>query len=170
MNINSPNNTLYNTYNSISNNSLNYNNTIDVSKSSQDNDTKIQGEKKVLPSECKTCEERQYQDKSNDPGVSFKTAGHIDPSVSASVVASHEQEHVRNNLAKAESGLYQQKIKKGELATNERIRNNRMAFAEKGQVDDVKVIKGLGGGCDEAAVRAVKESKFTPGKKTTQTS
>ena len=35
---------------------------------------------------------------------------------------------------------------------------------EKGQVDDVKVIKGLGGGCDEAAVRAVKESKFTPGK------
>lgn len=35
---------------------------------------------------------------------------------------------------------------------------------EKGQVDDVKVIKGLGGGCDEAAVKAVKESKFTPGK------
>lgn len=35
---------------------------------------------------------------------------------------------------------------------------------EKGQVDDVKVIKGLGGGCDEAAVKAVRESKFTPGK------
>jgi len=35
---------------------------------------------------------------------------------------------------------------------------------EKGQVDDVKVIKGLGGGCDEAAVKAVRESKFSPGK------
>jgi len=35
---------------------------------------------------------------------------------------------------------------------------------EKGQVDDVKVIKGLGGGCDEAAIKAVRETKFTPGK------
>jgi len=35
---------------------------------------------------------------------------------------------------------------------------------EKGKVDDVKVIKGLGGGCDEAAIKAVKETKFTPGK------
>lgn len=35
---------------------------------------------------------------------------------------------------------------------------------EKGGVDDVKVIKGLGAGCEEAAVKAVKESKYTPGK------
>ena len=35
---------------------------------------------------------------------------------------------------------------------------------EKGKVDDVKIIKGLGGGCDEAAIKAVKESKFSPGK------
>lgn len=35
---------------------------------------------------------------------------------------------------------------------------------EKGQVNDVKVIKGLGGGCDEAAMKAIKDSKFTPGK------
>lgn len=35
---------------------------------------------------------------------------------------------------------------------------------EKGKVDDVKVIKGLGGGCDEAAIKAVKDSKFSPGK------
>ena len=33
---------------------------------------------------------------------------------------------------------------------------------ENGDVDDVKVIKGLYGGCDEAAVEAVKNSKFTP--------
>lgn len=34
---------------------------------------------------------------------------------------------------------------------------------ENGGVDDVKVIKGIGGGCDEAAVDAVKNSKFSPG-------
>lgn len=35
---------------------------------------------------------------------------------------------------------------------------------EKGKVDDVKVVRGIGGGCDEAAVDAVKKSAFTPGK------
>ncbi len=33
---------------------------------------------------------------------------------------------------------------------------------EGGDVDDVKVIKGLGGGCDEEVIDAVKESKFKP--------
>jgi protein TonB len=35
---------------------------------------------------------------------------------------------------------------------------------ENGEVDDVKVVKGLGGGCDEATVEAVKKTKFIPGK------
>lgn len=35
---------------------------------------------------------------------------------------------------------------------------------EKGGVDNVKVIRGIGAGCDEAAVKAVKETKFSPGK------
>lgn len=35
---------------------------------------------------------------------------------------------------------------------------------ERGGVDDVKVVKGIGAGCDEAACAAVKKSKFTPGK------
>jgi len=40
-----------------------------------------------------------------------------------------------------------------------------LAFVnENGGVDDVKVIKGLGGGCDEAAIKAVKNTKFKPGK------
>jgi protein TonB len=34
---------------------------------------------------------------------------------------------------------------------------------ESGDVDEVKVVKGIGGGCDEEAARAVKKSKFTPG-------
>ncbi len=35
---------------------------------------------------------------------------------------------------------------------------------ENGGVDDVKVVKGIGAGCDEAAIDAVKKSKFNPGK------
>ena len=35
---------------------------------------------------------------------------------------------------------------------------------ENGDVDDVKVVKGIGGGCDEATIEAVKKTKFTPGK------
>ena len=36
---------------------------------------------------------------------------------------------------------------------------------EKGQVENPKVIRGIGGGCDEAALKAVKEyAKFKPGR------
>jgi protein TonB len=35
---------------------------------------------------------------------------------------------------------------------------------EKGNVTDVNVVKGIGGGCDEAASEAVKSTKFEPGK------
>lgn len=35
---------------------------------------------------------------------------------------------------------------------------------ENGGVDDVKVLKGIGAGCDEAAVKGIKSLKFTPGK------
>ncbi|MBI1938123.1 MAG: energy transducer TonB [Ignavibacteriales bacterium] len=36
---------------------------------------------------------------------------------------------------------------------------------ENGGVDDVKIIKGLGGGCNEEVERVVKISKFKPGMK-----
>lgn len=51
--------------------------------------------------ECQTCKERKYQDGSDDPGVSFKTAAHIDPGQAAAVVRGHEQEHVMREQAKA---------------------------------------------------------------------
>ncbi len=35
---------------------------------------------------------------------------------------------------------------------------------EKGGVDDVKVIKGIGAGCNEAAIDGIKSVKFSPGK------
>lgn len=52
--------------------------------------------------ECPTCAQRKYQDGSDDPGVSFKTAGHIDPDQARAVVSGHEQEHVVRERAKAD--------------------------------------------------------------------
>ena len=51
--------------------------------------------------ECETCKNRRYQDGSDDPGVSFKTAGKIDANNAAATVRSHEQEHVGRERAKA---------------------------------------------------------------------
>lgn len=51
--------------------------------------------------ECQTCKNRKYQDGSDDVGVSFKAPGHISPESAASVVLSHEQEHV--NIAQNEA-------------------------------------------------------------------
>lgn len=52
--------------------------------------------------ECQTCKNRRYQDGSDDPGVSFKTASKIAPEAAASVVRGHEMEHVYRNRAEAE--------------------------------------------------------------------
>lgn len=65
---------------------------------------KIYGEKqlkKIGMIECETCADRSYIDGSDDPGVSFKSPGKIDPDVSASTVMAHELEHVRNERADA---------------------------------------------------------------------
>ena len=40
----------------------------------------------------------------------------------------------------------------------------RVFLDKKGNVVDAKIEKGIGGGCDEAALNAVKETKFYPGK------
>jgi len=50
---------------------------------------------------CHTCENRKYVDRSNDASVSFQTPTGISPNMAAAAVASHEQEHVRNEQARA---------------------------------------------------------------------
>ncbi len=51
---------------------------------------------------CETCENRKYQDGSNDPGVSFKNASKVSPEMAESAVRAHEQEHVSHNRAQAQ--------------------------------------------------------------------
>lgn len=58
--------------------------------------------KKMGLLDCQTCEGRKYQDGSNDPGVSYKSATRISPDEAAAKVRAHEQEHVVRNQAKAE--------------------------------------------------------------------
>ncbi len=50
---------------------------------------------------CQTCEERKYQDGSDDAGVSYQTPTHIDPEQAPAAVRGHEQEHVVREQAKA---------------------------------------------------------------------
>lgn len=52
--------------------------------------------------ECQTCKNRKYQDGSDDPGVSFKTATRLSPEKAAAAVRGHEMEHVTREQAKAE--------------------------------------------------------------------
>lgn len=54
------------------------------------------------PHKCQTCAKRKYQDRSDDPGVSFQAPTHISPEAAPSAVAAHEREHVTRNQAEAE--------------------------------------------------------------------
>ncbi len=56
--------------------------------------------RKSSPAECETCQNRKYQDGS-DEMVSFKAAAHISPESSGTRVRAHEQEHVSNAYKKA---------------------------------------------------------------------
>lgn len=52
--------------------------------------------------ECQTCKNRKYQDESDDPGVSFKSASKVSKGAAGAAVRGHEQEHVVRERAKAE--------------------------------------------------------------------
>ncbi len=57
-------------------------------------------------------------------------------------------------------------IKYPEVAKRNNITGKVYVLAhinENGVAEVVKVVKGIGGGCDEAAVEAVRNAKYTPG-------
>ncbi len=61
----------------------------------------------------------------------------------------------------------QQKIVYPEIAKRAGVEGKVYVLAfvdENGDVRDAKIIKGIGAGCDEAALEAVKKTKFKPGK------
>ena len=63
-------------------------------------------------------------------------------------------------------GELSKKIKYPSVAKQTNIEGKVYAMAyvdEKGNVDKVKIIKGLGAGCDEEVVRVLETSKFKPG-------
>lgn len=61
--------------------------------------TKAAG-RKSSPAECETCDNRKYQDGS-DEMVSYKAPTRISPERAASAVRAHEQEHVNNAYSDA---------------------------------------------------------------------
>ena len=73
----------------------------DSLKMGQEEDSKSPQET-MEESECQTCKNRKYQDGSDDPGVSFKTATSVAPEQAAAAVRGHEQEHVVREQAKAQ--------------------------------------------------------------------
>ena len=59
-------------------------------------------QKAIEDGQCETCEERKYQDGSDDMGVSFQSPTRVDPDLAASAVRGHENEHVVREQAKAQ--------------------------------------------------------------------
>lgn len=51
---------------------------------------------------CETCENRRYQDDSDDSSVSFQTPTKLTPQQAAMAVPAHEGEHVHNEQARAD--------------------------------------------------------------------
>jgi protein TonB len=59
------------------------------------------------------------------------------------------------------------KIVYPEIARNNSIEGKvylLVYISESGNVDDIKIVKGIGGGCDKAAEDAIRKTKFIPGK------
>lgn len=64
-------------------------------------------------------------------------------------------------------GAIVKKIKYPEIARQANLQGKVYILAfidEKGNCTSAKVVKGIGGGCDEAACNAIKATKFKPGK------
>jgi protein TonB len=75
---------------------------------------------------------------------------------------------VVENMPVLKGGLgdLQRRVKYPEMARRAGIEGRvtvQFIVNENGDVENPRVIRGIGGGCDEAALEAVKQAKFTPG-------
>lgn len=75
---------------------------------------------------------------------------------------------VVETMPELEGGLaaLQKKIQYPELAQKANIQGRvyvQFIINEQGKVEDPVVLRGIGGGCDEEALRVIKQAEFTPG-------
>ncbi|MFA5668298.1 MAG: energy transducer TonB [Balneolaceae bacterium] len=75
---------------------------------------------------------------------------------------------VVENMPELKGGLagLQKKVRYPEMATRAGIEGRvtiQFIVNEKGEVENPRVIRGIGGGCDEEALKAVMQAKFKPG-------
>lgn len=98
--------------------------------------------------ECQTCKNRRYRDQSDDSGVSFQTASHIDPSAAYSAVRSHENEHVARNRTQAEQH--------GQKISYQTVTINRAICPECGR-------SYVSGGVTHTVTKADNSAKYTVG-------
>ncbi len=102
MSVQGLNNSFYNAYNAYgfsSQSKTTQNTSVDVSNIKTDELKK--SNQLEAPKECETCKNRRYQDRSDDPTVSFQSAQSIPTGMAYGIVASHENEHVRNEQTRA---------------------------------------------------------------------
>lgn len=115
----------------------------------KENDEKAADIKRRFDSfECQTCKNRRYQDQSDDSGVSFQTASHIDPSAAYSAVRSHENEHVARNKTQAEQH--------GQKIAYQTVTINRAICPECGR-------SYVSGGVTHTVTKADNSAKYTVG-------
>lgn len=115
----------------------------------KENDQKTADMKRRFDSfECQTCKNRRYQDQSDDSGVSFQTASHIDPSAAYSAVRSHENEHVARNKTQAEQH--------GQKIAYQTVTINRAICPECGR-------SYVSGGVTHTVTKADNSAKYTVG-------
>ncbi len=98
---------------------------------------------------CETCENRKYQDGSDDPGVSFKMASHISPEGAEAAVRGHENEHVMRNQAKA--------AREGKEIVYQSVRIKKAICPECGR-------SYVAGGVTETVTRTRPKNRYDTGK------
>lgn len=109
-----------------------------------------------------------------DAELNFRSDGHLPPPPKQQDEAMDEEEPEEDFFIAVEQmpeliggmqGL-QQKIHYPELAQRAHIEGRvyvQFIVTEKGEVEDPVVLRGIGGGCDEEALRVIREAKFKPG-------
>ncbi len=106
-----------------------------------------------------------------DAELNFLDDGYLPPPQQARDEEPEEEEDffvVVENMPELIGGLasLQEKVRYPELAVRANIEGRvvvQFIINERGEVENPQVIRGIGGGCDEEAIRVVKQAKFTPG-------